>query len=348
MWLTTLLNASLRLAALVAVGWVAGPLIFRPAPGSTLTKCLVNEWKLHLDELDVVINDVPWWTGYTIDTELSQRIVVADTYLALQGGRPIALDRAFKTISQDLEISMGGGPWNRAWENVCGTSALEGAVVQFRREEGADTKRFHPLGRRLDDELLDGLTEDMDLRILLPKKAARVGDEWEVDLAYLPDLLSPGGYFAWTIESGGSTQSLNHALDPALMGELRYALGAMLEGHVTVTYAGEEDGYSQLELSIEVEGTKEVDDLSKLATKIVDEFPDWGTIEVERLDLAFALEARGTAEWDTQRGHIYDLQLNGELESTMDLEVIWDVGSEFSIEVRTVTSGNFKQSLDTP
>ncbi|MFT6832970.1 MAG: hypothetical protein ACJAZN_003150, partial [Planctomycetota bacterium] len=39
---------------------------------------------------------------------------------------------------------------------------------------------------------------------------------------------------------------------------------------------------------------------------------------------------------------------NGELESTMDLEVIWDVGSEFSIEVRTVTSGNFKQSLDTP
>ena len=117
---------------------------------------------------------------------------------------------------------------------------------------------------------------------------------------------------------------------------------------MTVTYAGEEDGYSQLELSIEVEGTKEVDDLSKLATKIVDEFPDWGTIEVERLDLAFALEARGTAEWDTQRGHIYDLQLNGELESTMDLEVIWDVGSEFSIEVRTVTSGNFKQSLDTP
>ena len=101
--------------------------------------------------------------------------------------------------------------------------------------------------------------------------------------------------------------------------------------HATVYYVGEEGGYSELELSIEIEATKDVGELSELASKLVDEFPDWGSIEVVRLDLAFGLEATGTARWDTERGRLFDLVLRGDVESAMDLEVLWDLGSEFSI-----------------
>ncbi len=347
MKLTVLLKVLVRLVPLIALGIVLRPLTFRPAAGSTLTKVLEGEWSVHLDEMLIAINGSVWWTGYTMETELAQRIAITDTYLKVQGGRPMALDREFCSISQDLENSLGGGAGQHVWESVAWKSELEGAVVQFRREEDAYTKRFHPLDRYLDDGLLDGLTEDMDLRILLPKEPVTVGDEWDIDLASLPDLLSPGGYFAWTIESEGTTRMLSDALDPALMGELRHVLGSMLEGRATVEYVAEDDGHSQLDISIDIEGTKKVDDLLELVTEIVAESPGWGTIEFERFDLEFALKAAGTAQWDTQRGHISSLALEGKVQSAMDLEIIWDAGSDFLIGVRTAVSGDFVQRFDT-
>ena len=346
MQLTVLLKVLVRCVPLIALGLIASPLMFRPAPGSRLTKVLNSQWSVHLDELEISINGNAWWTGFTWNTELSHRIAITDTYLTVQGGRPIAFDREFKTISQDLENSLGGSAGWDVWENVHGTSELEGAIVQFRWEEGSYAKRFDPLDRHLSNALLDGLTEDMNLRVLLPKVPVAVGDEWEIDLASLPDLLSPGGYFAWTLESEGTTRLLSESLDPALMGELRYVLGAMLEGHATVEYVGEEGGYSQLDLTIEIECAKDVDDLSELATKIVEELADWGTIEIVRFDLEFALSAAGTAKWDTNRGHIFDLVLEGEVESAMDLEVTWKGGAEYLIGVRTAVSGEFEQSFD--
>ncbi len=199
----------------------------------------------------------------------------------------------------------------------------------------------------MSDALLDGLTEDMDLRVLLPSEGARVGDEWEVDVACLPEILSPGGYFAWTIQPGESAPAWSSFLDPALMGELRPVLGAMLEGHVTVKYAGHDAGYSQLELSVDVHSTQNLGDLEDLAAQIIAEFPDWGTVEISRLDLDFALQAKGAAEWNTTSGHIFDLALKGSLESELDLELVWDAGSGWCVEVRTAVSGVFEQRFDT-
>jgi len=347
MWFTTLLKVLLRAAPLLAVGLAIRPLTFHPSPGSTLTKCLANEWRVHLDELEIVINDVRWWTGYTADSELSQRIVVSDTFLALQGGRPTALDRTFETISQKLGVSMGASGRYHLRESVSGRSALEGTTVQFRLEGNAYTAQFAPLDRGLDDALLDGLDEDMDLRVLLPTDTVRVDDRWTIDLESLPDLLSPGGYFAWTLESSGAVPSFSRSLDPSLMGELRLLLGGMLEGQATVTYAAQEGGIAQLDLSIDVEATSGLDELSEFAEKIVAEFSDWGAVEVERMDLVFSLNATGTAKWDTERGLLMGLVLEGDVDSTLDLAVIWNLGSMHSIEVRAETHGDFEQSFDT-
>lgn len=347
MHLTSFLKALVRLVPLIALGMVAGPLTFRPAPGSALTKQLDSKWNVHLEEMELAINGRVWLPGYTMETEVSQHIAITDTYLALLGGRPMALDRDFHTVSQNVENSLGRGAGLSVWEDLTGTSELEGAIVQFRRKGGAYTKQFDPLDRYLDKALLDGLTEDMDLRALLPKKPVTVGDEWEIHLASLPDLLSPGGYFAWTIESGGTARWLSESLDSALMGELRHVLASMLEGHATVEYLGEEDGHSQLGITIDVQGTPDVDDLSKLATNIANEFSARGEIEIERLDLTLALEAEGTAEWNTDRGHISHLELKGHVRTAMDLEVVMDLASKFFIGLRTVVSGDFVQEFDT-
>ena len=159
-------------------------------------------------------------------------------------------------------------------------------------------------------------------------------------------MLSPGGYFAWTVESVGTQRLLGDALDPVLMGELRQVLSAMLTGRIVVRYVSEERGRSQLGITIDVKGTKDLDDLTALATQIVAELPGWGTIEIEQFDLTFALEAVGTAEWDTEEGNLTDLVLEGSLETAMDLELIWVLGKELAIDISTVASSAFVQSVE--
>lgn len=339
-----LLFVLVRLIPLMALGILVRPLTFRPAPGSQSTKHLTSEWRARLDKFELILNGGVI-DGFQMETELSQAIVVTDTYLALAEGRPVALDREFCTISEDLKITyaLGSEPFDE--ETVRGTSDLEGSIVQFRVQDGAPTRRFDPLDRTRDPRLLNGLREDMDLRVLLPPEPVTVGDTWEIELAALPDLLSPGGYFGWTLESQENARGFIETLDPALMGELRHAFGSMLEGHVSAHYAREENERSRLDLTIDVETEKDVNELTDLATQIVETFSGLDTIEVYRLDLTFALKAVGSAEWDTVRGQVSGLQLAGEVESTLDLELHWNGGSGLAIRIKTVATAEFEQTV---
>jgi hypothetical protein len=114
-------------------------------------------------------------------------------YSAVAEGRPSKLLRTFDALSQnmDFEISVpmdGGTP-----PQFDSTSALEGKTVAFtwNAEKGDYDIAF--AGGEGDNDLLERLTEDMDLRVFLPAKEVAADDTWDVPLGSLKNLFSPGG-----------------------------------------------------------------------------------------------------------------------------------------------------------
>ena len=337
---------------------LVGPLVFSPAPESTLTKELTLEWDVRLDHLTVMVNDwdltEPLFWDFCLETDISQRIIVRDTYHSVREGMPVALTRQFDEIFQEVEASGSGGAWSGQGlevEQVWGSSELEGTRVEFDWDGESLTKEFHPADKDEDQTLLLGLTEDMDLRLLLPQEKVHVGDTWEIEVSLLPDLISPGGYFAWNNELKGTAGSFGEFLDPALMGDLRHLLGEMLRGSATVTYVGEVDGVSQLSLELDVYTVQETEDLADLASRILGDPSQWWTLEVDQLEIELSLVANGTAEWDSQRGHIQGLELKGKLESSMELALVWEGDGwpkPYIIKIGTELSGEFVQHFETP
>ena len=71
-------------------------------------------------------------------------------------------------------------------------------------------------------------------------------------------------------------------------------------------------------------------------------------MEVDQLEIELSLVASGTAEWDSTRGHIQELELEGKLESSMELVLVWEGwGKSYVIEIGTELSGEFVQNLET-
>jgi len=332
---------------------LAVPLSFHSAPGSTVTKQFTHEWKISLDSLTVCLDgrdlmDV-FWPGFFMETELSQHVVVTDTYRNTQFGRPHALDRDFGCCTQELDIILGSDEWLVDWgrhHGLVGRSDLEFSTVHFRLVDGAYTKAFEREDDPLGKEVLGGLTEDMDLRMLVPGDAVAVGDSWDIDLATLPDLFSPGGYFAWDLDLNGEALLVREMLDPTLMGDLRAVLAGSLEGEATVTYASESNGRALLELEIDILARSDAYDLTVLVAKILGDESSWWSLDLEYLEIQLELAATGTALWDTRAGHIDSLELGGEVSSRMEFVLFVGIDHSLRVEVATELSAEFEQHID--
>jgi len=343
------LKAKLVLHICFWIGWlIAVPFSFHPVPGSSLTKQFNQEWEISLDMLRLRVNHRGRMSellpGFFMETEISQCVVVTDTYLGSSGGRPLALDREFNRISQDLDTRKGSDDWGKHHASH-GTSHLESRTVQFRLVDDTYESSFERESDRPKQRLLDGLTEDMNLRMLVPSIPVAVGDSWEFELEALPDLLSPGGYMECNIDLDGDATQLRELLDLGLTGDLRALLGRSAEGTARVTYASSTAGLALLEIEIDVSVENDTDDLSALVERLLgSESGDW-SVEIERLAINVELTATGTAVWDTRKGLIDSLELTGEIWSTVDLELCLDLTDPVVIEVTTSFTADFEHSV---
>jgi len=174
---------------------------FAPATGSKLEREFSSRFEMEMKGMTCELNGTPVPAAYLPEIRMhvteTEQVRVRDEFVELASGRPAVLRRTFAELRShsrfQLDIEQHGVHVD---EEQPGQSALEGETVVFRWSEGDQEyeRTFEdgdgPAG------LLGELSEDMDLRAILPARGVEAGDEWEIDATALPMLSLPGGDLA--------------------------------------------------------------------------------------------------------------------------------------------------------
>ncbi len=324
----------LRSLALLAI---AGPLLAGPTPtetrvrfsvaeGTTLTKRFSSRVDLALDEMRVLRNgkEPDGLPELEMQVETDFEVVVEDRYVAVRDGRTRELVRRFDTISVDttmsMEMDMQGQTQNQETPVKAG-SELEGETVRFLWNEESETYEPSFVDSEADEDLLEDLALDMDLRALLPGHDVAIDESWEVDPRALPTVMAPGGDLKLVAETpghgmgdmSGQMGELSDWFDENLRGEVRCRL-------VEVVRQGERD-IAVVAITLELENDVDLTELAQEELAKVDLPPGSSEIEVEHMRTNLAIEGEGRLEWDLAGGHFHSFALNGDFRMKMDLGV---------------------------
>lgn len=289
-------------ALLIATGPALEDVAFHAQEGTSVVRTFTFENEQELSAFEITVNgeEVPpeYIEGVEMLMHEVERIVVTDQYGPLLDGRPEVLRRTFEELS-GVSTEESTGPEGESDETSDDKSSpLEGATVVFTwdEDEQAYSAEFEAGG---DEDLLDDLVEDMDLRGFLPEGFVEQGDSWEPGIEAFNTLLESGGDLQLTAESGD---------DSGMDEQLEEQLSDNLEGEVRVTYAGvrTEDGVEVAVLEIEVsaetqgEGLEEDDEGGEIQTTVAVQF-----------------ELEGELTWNLRVGCLHGLELAGTLSSQM-------------------------------
>ena len=169
---------------------------FHPELGSGLQKIFTIKGDFELDQLSLVADgqDMADMLGLELNVKTDAKLAVTDVIEALDAGRPKKMTRTFDTLEQlmhfTMSVEMGGEPQD---QEIVMSSDLEGQTVVFAwnaEKPGFDVTFKEGEG---DSSLLEGLTEDMDLRVFLPDHDVAEKDSWKVELANLESIAVPVG-----------------------------------------------------------------------------------------------------------------------------------------------------------
>lgn len=304
---------------------------FAPAEGLLLKKSFETTTEMNLEEMDMLMNGEP--LPFEMDMDISitteQSVVVFDSYGAILEGRPAKLTRTFDTLSSNSVSAMSSSMMGDEDVEAIGASELEGATVVFtwNADEGVYRVAFAEDSDG-DEELLDELTEDMDLRSLLPPGDVAEGESWSIDPAAMLHVLAPGGNLAIVpedVEMGGMALPGGSGMDfNSMLGEL--------DGEVSGKLVGirEVDGVklAVIELTVEVESTNDLTEMIRTMLEDAELPPEAGNMEVESVDVELSIEGEGELLWNLTHGHFAELNLSTEMQSTMDQAMTMSMGSD--------------------
>lgn len=312
----------LGLAPIVFASRTADDLKFQVDKGTRLEKTFENNMSLELDSLSVKFGDEeisPDELGEIgLEIKSERKFVFVDEYRETGPGRPNALVRTFETLTgTEKQTSSGDGETSE--ETSDETSTLEGKSVLFQWSDEDDAFKKSYAGDGGDDELLEALVEDSDLRAFLPGKSVSDGDQWSVDAKVFNGLLEPGGDVALESEDEDDDSEVDEQLDQNLSGDVR------------VTYKGsrDSDGVQVAVLFIEAK----LETHSEQTTSEDEETTD------EKYLLA--LEVEGELLWATKLGRPLSFSLEGRATVTVDQSSTMSFGGEsFSMTQKMTLSGD--------
>jgi hypothetical protein len=309
-------------------GASAEKLAFEPREGSSVTKTFTIEADYELQDVSLIVDgqDIVGLLG-EISLTLDQitHIEVTDTYAAIAGGRPAELHRSFDVLSSTTNVVVM--PAEAEIPEINTSSPLEGETVAFRWDPEKEEYEVSFREGEGDADLLEGLEEDMDLRLFLPQSETAEGESWTVELAALQSLAMPGGNTQMMPE-GMEVDAQDMAMFEELFGSLGEDLGDLLEGKCTCTFKGlqEEGGKRLAEISIEIDVATNLDlaeFLDKLVRKAMQEqgMEEMVELSLDTADLDLDFEGTGTLLWNLDAGRMQSFQLNGDATIGVDLAV---------------------------
>ena len=333
---------------------------FGPESGSTLSKTYTTEFDMELDDLSLLVSgqDLGAMFEPSMSFAGSSEVSFTDEYGSISDGKPTRLTRTFDSLGLEssTSIEMMGESQEEGAEAV---SPLDGLTVVFSwdEESGDYTAEFGEESTG-DEELLEGLTEDTDLRWLLPEGGVAVDESWSFDPSQMEHLLFPSGDLGWAPEGAEDVDMEEfEELFEQFGDELMDSLDGLLDGEGTATFTGarEADGRTVGAIALEAEISSSADLASTIQDLIEsavseagEEVPDDLEIYVEAADVSIELEAQGELLWDMETGSAHSMTMDGEFEFTIDLIVSATAeGETQDLEVGMSMSGVMTAGLET-
>jgi len=203
--------------------------------------------------------------------------------------------------------------------NSSGSSALEGEPVVFTWDGDADDyKVAFAEGSDGDADLLEGLTEDLDFRTILPPNDVSAGDTWTVDPNAIRAVLAPGGNVKLTPDDESGEMGMGGG---GPMSTAQFLQN--LEGDVTAKFTGVEDDdgakIAVIELDIDVSSAM---DLTSWFSDLMEkqEMPEGidVQIDVESFDSEYLFEGKGELRWNMTTGIVHSLEVTGDVTQSND------------------------------
>ena len=322
-----LLSALLLLVpALQATRSPVAKIRFAPAAGSKLTRTFENKTEFSLDDLSVKINgaDSPMKPEIEMTMTQSMKVVVDDEFVKVREGAPKVLRRKFSDLGSDMKVDakieiMGQSQdQNKSGK---GTSALSGKTVVFTWDE--DSKSYKTAFDPAEDkaELLKGLKEDMDLRVLLPKDEVKAGDEWDVEVAELAKVIAPGGELKIKPEESTSTDDPSGLGQMSGMSGISDWLGDTITGNAKAKFTGMRDvgghSYAVITLTLKAKGSKDLTEVVKSAME--KQAKEGMKMQTDSVDVEFEIAGEGEMLWDVEAGHAHSFDFSGPSSAHLDI-----------------------------
>ena len=327
----------LLVPALLAMRPVADELTFSPEEGSSLSKTFELSLSLALDDAMLLVdgNDMAEMVlSQEPGVDATFTWSIDDTYEEMGDGRPTKLLRTFTEAG--MEYDTGDDSGSESMEDLEGKSIRftwddeeEGYIAEFADEEEAG-----------DEDVLNGLGEDMDLRALLPGDGVSVGDTWEVDL--VGDVLMPGMDLTSAMDSGDIPPEAE-PLIAFLETEIENLVESMT---LSCEYMGSRDegGVQVGVVGVSLECTYSVS-LVDLIADMVSNAPVEVALDTEYADIEFELAGEGELLWDMAGGHISSFGLESDMACFIDAAMSADMGGQMSEqEVSVELSGSMAWS----
>ena len=335
------------LPALQAVRTPVAKLRFAPAAGTKLTRTFENKTEFSLDDLSMKMNgqESPVKPEVEMTMTQDQKVVVVDEIVKLGDGAPTLLRRKFDDLGSEMsveaKISMMGQTQDQN-QSGKGSSELTGKTVVFTWDEESKSFKsaFDPAEEKA--ELLKGLSEDMDLRILLPKDEVKVGDEWDVEVTQLARVIAPGGELKIKPEEKPDSASPMGMGDMGGMSGVSDWLGESMTGKAKAKFTGMRDvgghSYAVVSLEVKAKGSK---DLTELIKDAIEKSAQEGmTMETKSVDVEFEIAGSGELLWDVEAGHAHSFEFSGPSSARMDIALAIEVqNTKMDIEQGMELSG---------
>ncbi len=280
--------AGLFLAGAQAAPAPSGPevardeLVFAPKKGVRLKQTfeMISELKL-VDETKLASRDF----GICFDDE--QTIIFSDEYHSMKDGGATRISRTFETLSRQSQAEVRWASGSVGRDEREGTSELEGLTVIFTWAEDEEkyAVEFAEEDEDEDEDLLEDLDAHADLTWFLPESEVDEGDSWDLEMGAFLALTSPGG--------NTKIKSADEAKGSLLIPMLRQNL----EGDITCTYEGAQDGIAKVAIEMELQSRFEQDEPGLVS-----------------MSYSYSFELKGELRWNVEAGHASTLLLEGELE----------------------------------
>ncbi len=335
----SILLPALIVPTLLAFSSRADELGFHPGKGATVTKSFSNTTELTLDEMAVSRNGEeidPSMIGMELSLTTEQNITVVDEYGGIEGDRPVTLTRRYDELESTTSQTMSNAMLGETDMDLTSSSELEGLTVVFAWNEESgefDTEFEEDSGG--DEALLEGLVEDMDLRLFLPPSEVSKEDTWEIDPEAIRHLLAPGGALKLVPENLEDVPGIGGSGPRPTADQF---LGDM-EGKVEAEYLGtrDEDGVkvAAVKLTFKVSSAKDLTELMKGLMEDADlgGGEDMG-MTVEAFDSEFQFEGEGELLWNIEAGLVHSLEVSGDVTQLTDTMMNMSaMGEEWLIEM---------------